>query len=50
MANGSNGKMRHHAPGLTVRLDAGGSPVLLSDAAWKWSDRTRYVNAHIDLG
>jgi alpha-L-rhamnosidase len=51
MADGSNGKMRHHVPGLTARLDAGGGdPLLVSDAAWKWSDRTRYQNAHIDWG
>jgi alpha-L-rhamnosidase len=50
MADGSNGKMCHHVPGLTARLNAGGDTLLVSDPSWKWSDRTRYQNAQIDWG
>jgi alpha-L-rhamnosidase len=54
MANQSNGKMMHHAPGLTVRLDVAGvqgtQTVLTTDETWKWSDQTRYRNPHVNWG
>jgi alpha-L-rhamnosidase len=54
MADQSNGKMMHHAPGLTVRLDVtgaqGSQTVLTTDETWKWSDQTRYRNPHVDWG
>jgi alpha-L-rhamnosidase len=54
MANQSNGKMMHHAPGLTVRLEVAGAKgtqtVLTTDETWKWSDQTRYRNPHVDWG
>jgi alpha-L-rhamnosidase len=54
MANQSNGKMMHHAPGLTVRLDVTGAQgtqtVLTTDETWKWSDQTRYRDPHVDWG
>ena len=50
MADQSNGKMMHHPPGLTVRLDVGTQTVLTTDETWKWSDQTRYRNPHIDWG
>jgi alpha-L-rhamnosidase len=50
MADQSNGKMMHHAPGLTVRLDMGTQTILTTDETWKWSDQTRYRNPNIDWG
>jgi alpha-L-rhamnosidase len=50
MANQSNGKMMHHVPGLTVRLDLGDKTVLTTDETWKWSDQTRYRNPRVDWG
>jgi alpha-L-rhamnosidase len=54
MANQSNGKMMHHAPGLSLRIDATSSgrtsTVLSTDESWKWSDQTRYRNPHVDWG
>jgi alpha-L-rhamnosidase len=54
MANQSNGKMMHHVPGLTVRMDVTGAQgtqtVLTTDDTWKWSDQTRYRNPHVDWG
>jgi len=53
LANQSNGKMMHHVPGLTVHLDVTGlqsSHTVVTDETWKWSDRTRYRNPHIDWG
>lgn len=43
-----SGKMRRHQPGLTARLEVGGRAVLGTDAAWRWSDRTRYRPPLID--
>jgi hypothetical protein len=54
MANQSNGKMMHHVPGLTVRLDTTGAQgtqtVVRTDQTWKWSDQTRYRNPRVDWG
>jgi alpha-L-rhamnosidase len=50
MANASNGKMMHHAPGLTASLEAAGTMLVGTDATWKWSDQTRYREPHIDWG
>jgi alpha-L-rhamnosidase len=54
LANQSNGKMMHHVPGLTLRIDAtsfGQTTTLLNtDETWKWSDQTRYRNPHVDWG
>jgi alpha-L-rhamnosidase len=50
MADQSNGKMMHHEPGLTVRLDMGSQTVLTTDETWKWSDQTRYRDPHVDWG
>jgi alpha-L-rhamnosidase len=54
MADQSNGKMMHHAPGLTVRLDitgARGEHTLVStDETWRWSDQTRYRTPRVNWG
>ncbi len=50
MSNASNGKMRSHAPGLTLHLDADGKTALVTDQTWKWSDQTRYRNPNVDWG
>nr|MDQ2687532.1 alpha-L-rhamnosidase N-terminal domain-containing protein [Armatimonadota bacterium] len=50
MANASNGKMMHHAPGLTARLEAGEVAVLGTDASWRWSNQTRYGPPEVDWG
>jgi alpha-L-rhamnosidase len=54
LANQSNGKMMHHAPGLTVRLEItdsqGTRTVVSTDESWKWSDQTRYRTPHVDWG
>jgi alpha-L-rhamnosidase len=54
LANQSNGKMMHHAPGLTLRIDAtssGQTTTLLStDETWKWSDQTRYRDPNVGWG
>lgn len=54
MANQSNGKMMHHVPGLTLRLEITGAQgtqtVVSTDETWKWSDQTRYRNPHVDWG
>jgi len=50
MSNASNGKMRGHEPGLTVRLDVDGTTALSSDETWKWSDQTRYKDPEVDWG
>lgn len=43
-----SGRMRRHAPCLTASLYADGHPALVTDPAWKWSDRTRYRTPTID--
>ena len=54
MANQGNGKMMHHAPGLTVRLDIAGAgrehTIVSTDETWKWNDRTRYRNPRVNWG
>ena len=54
LADQSNGKMMHHAPGLTVRLDLTGTDgaqrAVLTDETWKWSDQTRYRTPRVDWG
>src|ERR1035437_6460250 len=54
LANQSNGKMMHHAPGLAVQLEitgAQGTPmVVATDPTWKWSDQTRYRTPRVDWG
>lgn len=44
LANGKNGRMMRHAPGLAVRIEAaaGGEAVVQTDATWRWTDRTRH--------
>jgi len=52
LANQSNGKMMHHAPGLAVRLEIlgaqGTQTVVATDPTWKWSDQTRYRTPRVD--
>ncbi len=48
MGLGHNARMMKHDPGLTLRLDVDGRPVLRTDETWKWSDQTRYRPAKID--
>jgi hypothetical protein len=43
-----SGKMRRHAPGLTARLEVDHRVALVTDPAWRWSDRTRYRAPAID--
>jgi len=54
LANQSNGKMMHHAPGLAVRLEitgAQGTPIVVAtDPTWKWSDQIRYRTPGVDWG
>ncbi len=54
MADQSNGKMMRHVPGLSARLDIAGGDgprtLLTTDGTWKWSDKTRYRNPHINWG
>lgn len=50
MANASSGKMMHHAPGLTARLEMRGEPALVTDTQWKWSRETRYGVPHVQWG
>ena len=50
LAKASNGKMRNHAPGLTLRLEADGATSLVTNSTWKWSDQTRYRDPRIDWG
>ena len=40
--NLSGGKVMRHAPGWTALLEADGKEIFRADAAWKWSDRTRF--------
>ena len=45
LANGHNGKMMQHAPGLAMQLEAAtdkGPVVVQTDATWRWTDQTRY--------
>lgn len=45
LANGRNGKMMRHSPGLALHLEAtaaGKSVVVETDPTWRWTDRTRY--------
>ena len=44
----SNGRVRLHAPGLTARLEQAGRLLCATDAAWKWSDQTRYRQVATD--
>ena len=48
MGNASNARMMKHAPGLTLRIDADGRPVVKTDDTWKWSDQTRYRPATVN--
>ena len=50
MANASNGKMMHHAPGLTARLEAAGVAAVTTDPTWKWSGQTRYGPPGVEWG
>ena len=54
LANQSNGKMMHHAPGLAVQLEItgtkGNQTVIVTDPTWKWSDQTRYRTPQVDWG
>ena len=54
LADQSNGKMMHHVPGLTLRINAtnaGQTTTLLNtDETWKWSDQTRYRTPHVSWG
>ncbi len=54
MADQSNGKMMHHAPGLTLNLDVSGAQenhtVISTDETWKWSAQTRYRNPVVNWG
>ena len=50
MANASNGKMRRHAPGLTIWLDIDGQTALQTDDTWVWNNQTRYRPAAVDWG
>ncbi len=50
MANASNGKMMHHAPGLTAQLEAAGTTLLRTDETWKWSGQTRYRPPNVEWG
>ena len=50
LANASNGKMMHHAPGLTARLEAATDTVVGTDTSWKWSARTRYGPPEVEWG
>ena len=54
MANASNGKMMHHAPGLTARLEItepqAAQTVVLTDETWKWSGKTRYNTPDVEWG
>lgn len=51
MENGSNGKMRHHVPGLTARVDVDDRPdFLTTDETWKCSAQTRYRRAKVNWG
>lgn len=50
MANASNGKMMHHAPGLTCRLDVGEREILRTDQTWVWSSQTRYASPQVEWG
>ena len=44
----SNGKVRWRPIGLGARLVAGGRAMFGTDAAWRWSDRTRYRGLSAD--
>ncbi len=51
MANASNGKMMHHAPGLTARLETTAEPsVLVTDTQWRGSRETRYGPPRVQWG
>ena len=45
LANGRNGKMMRHTPGLAIYLQAeaaGQTVVVQTDPTWRWTDRTAY--------
>jgi alpha-L-rhamnosidase len=45
---GHNARMMKHAPGLTLRLDVDGEPLVRSDETWRWNEQTRYRPAKVD--
>ncbi len=47
MGNSNNARMMRHAPGLTLRLDIGGTTVVRTDTNWKCSNQTRYRPASV---
>jgi alpha-L-rhamnosidase len=54
MGEASNGRMMRHLPCLTARLDVteqdGTTSVIVTDATWKWSDKTRYRSPRVEWG
>ena len=53
VGNLSGGKVMRHAPGLTARLELDGGEIFHTDANWKWSNGTRYLQvgaSWADLG
>lgn len=44
----SNGRVRMHAPGLTLRAEQGGQLLCATDATWKFSTGTAYRQATTD--
>jgi alpha-L-rhamnosidase len=42
-AGAINGRIMYHAPGFTARLDAGGAPILLTNASWRCNATTEYT-------
>ncbi len=42
VGNLSGGKVMRHAPGLTALLDVDGLEKFHTDAAWRWTDQTRF--------
>ena len=43
-----SGRIRRHAPGLTLQLEVDGHRKLATDTGWRWSERTRYRPPLID--
>ena len=47
MGNTNNARMMQHAPGLTLRIDAGNTTVVRTDTSWLCSNQTRYRPAEV---